>query len=51
MLSGFDFSSLAQAAKNVFSISITFYKALGDLFLKLWDLFKLLIGFVNGLIN
>ena len=51
MLSGLDFSSLIRSAKNVFSISVMFYKALGDLFLKLWDLLKLLIGFVNGIVN
>jgi len=51
MLSGFDFSSLVDAVKTVFSISVIFYRALGDLFLELWDLFKLLIGFVDGLIN
>ncbi len=51
MFLGFDFSSLAEAAKNVFTISVAFYKALGDLFLKLWDLFKLLVGFVNNFVN
>ena len=47
----FDFSTLVDAFKNVFSVSIAFYKALGNLFLKLWDLLTELVGFIRGVVN
>jgi len=51
MIFDFDFSGLIEAVKNVLTLSIGFYKALGDLFVRLWDLLKIIIGLIDGLVN
>jgi len=47
----FDFSALIDAFKSVFSLSIAFYKAMGNLILRLWDLLAEVVGFVRGFVN
>ena len=47
----FDFSTLIEPLKNIFSVGVAFYKALWGLFLKLWPLFLELVEFINGAIN
>jgi len=47
----FDFSTLVDAFKNLFSVAIVFYKALWNVLIKLWDLLMEVIGFVRGFTN
>jgi len=47
----FDFSTLLDAFKNLFSVGISFYKALWSVLLKLWDLLMEVIGFARSLMN
>jgi len=43
----FDFSSIFEALKNVFSIGLTLSKAIFNLFLRLWDFISEVVELVR----
>lgn len=47
----FDFSTLAEPLKEVFHVSVAFYKALWGLFLKLWPFILDVAGLVDRAIS
>lgn len=50
-MSNIDLGAIWNALKNVFLIGVTFYKALWELLVRLWDVLAVVFKFVSGLTN